>query len=207
MTTSPPGGLTCVELLLGTEAGETHPVTTTYPAGSMTVLDATRHNAMLLWTLAGVAPPRRGSVTIDGVPIRDTIEAARQGIHLIPEENALIATLTALENVMLPGLLSGSSAGQHQSMNALEAVGLEDVADNLVEELSGGQQQRTAIARALAANARVILAHEPTSSLDATNRHRVLQLFKDRAREGVTVIMTSNDPDSWDIADGGHSAT
>ena len=84
---------------------------------------------------------------------------------------------------------------------ALAAGGLAEVHQHLVEELSGGQQQRVAVARGLALESPVLLADEPTSELDHTNREVVLALLRARARAGAAVVMTTHDPEAAAAAD------
>jgi putative ABC transport system ATP-binding protein len=110
---------------------------------------------------------------------------------------ALIPTLTAYENVEMPLLLNGHSAGERRErvMELLKAVDLADRANNRPDQLSGGQQQRVAVARALASKPTLILADEPTANLDTTNGHQVMDIMKKLNKEtGVTFIFATHDP-------------
>lgn len=157
----------------------------------------------LIWVLAGALAPTSGSVTYGGAPIGDRATAARAGIALIAQGNALSTPLTALENVVVPQLAAGVAARDARSRadEALAAVGLASARTQLVEELSGGQQQRVAVARALAAKPRVLLADEPTSDLDAETREAITALLAAHARAGGAVIMATHDAWCADQAD------
>lgn len=122
---------------------------------------------------------------------------------LIPQGNGLASVLTAEENCLLPLVARGLPAKQARVRvrRALADVGLEESAGHLIEELSGGQQQRVAVARALASEPVVLLADEPTSELDHTNRERVLALLRGVAERGGTVVMATHDPEAALAAD------
>jgi putative ABC transport system ATP-binding protein len=152
----------------------------------------------LLSALAGVRPPSAGRVTVDGIPLRDRDDAIVRGVVYVPQGNALVLVLTAQENVAVP-LVARRRRPEHAreaATEALAAVGLGEAGDQLVEELSGGQQQRAAVARGLAEKGRVLLADEPTSELDATNRARVTDLLRAEAARGAVVIMATHDPEA-----------
>ena len=129
--------------------------------------------------------------------------AARLGVVLIPQGNALASALTAEENVLVPLLAAGVDAGEaaERTRGALTVVGLPESGRHLTEELSGGQQQRVAIARALAARATLLLADEPTSDLDSTNRERVIAALRAEAAAGAVVLMSTHDPEAAAEAD------
>jgi putative ABC transport system ATP-binding protein len=157
----------------------------------------------LLLSLAGVVVPNQGDVSFDGSAVRGRQDAIARGIVLIPQGNALAAVLTALENVAVP-LLARSELvrGAHESaMAMLAAVGLDEAADQLVDELSGGQQQRLAVARGLAQRGAVVLADEPTSELDSGNRGKVMQLLRAEAERGAIVLMATHDPETAELCD------
>jgi putative ABC transport system ATP-binding protein len=152
----------------------------------------------LLWALAGLLRPADGTVSMDGVPLRDRDHAVAERIILVPQDNGLAPILTASENVTVALLAGGASASdaRRATLDSLERLGLAGQADQLVEELSGGQQQRTAIARGLALGGDVLLADEVTSELDAQNRQRVLELLQGEARRGAAVVFATHDPDA-----------
>jgi putative ABC transport system ATP-binding protein len=152
----------------------------------------------LLWTLAGLLTPVDGSVSVDGIGLRDRDHAVAQRIVLIPQDNGLAPILTASENVTVALLAGGASASdaRRATVESLERLGLAGQADQLVEELSGGQQQRTAIARGLALGGDVLLADEITSELDAQNRQKVLELLLAEARRGAAVVFATHDPEA-----------
>jgi putative ABC transport system ATP-binding protein len=152
----------------------------------------------LLSAMAGLLRPARGSVAVDGTPLRDRDHAVAQGVVLVPQDNGLAAILTAEENLQV-ALISGGLApaeARRLTAEALDRVGLSGQADQLVEELSGGQQQRAAIARGLALRGDVLLADEVTSELDAANRQRVLDLLRAEAGRGVAVVFATHDPEA-----------
>ena len=84
---------------------------------------------------------------------------------------------------------------------ALAAVGMTESGTHLVEELSGGQQQRVAVARGIAQRGAVLLADEPTSELDATNRDKVLALLRREADRGAVVVLATNDVEAAEVCD------
>ena len=120
---------------------------------------------------------------------------------LIPQGNGLAAMLTARENVLVPLLARGVAPedAPARAAAALDSVGLGEVFSHLVEELSGGQ--RVAVARALALDCLVLLADEPTSELDHTNREVVLRRLRARASQGAAVVMATHDPEAAAAAD------
>jgi putative ABC transport system ATP-binding protein len=152
----------------------------------------------LLSALAGVYAPAVGTVTLDGIPLGDRDDAVARGVVYIPQGNALVLVLTAQENVAVPLVARRRrlAHAREAATEALAAVGLSEAGDQLVEELSGGQQQRAAVARGLAEKGRVLLADEPTSELDASNRVRVTDLLRAEAARGAVVIMATHDPEA-----------
>ncbi|HET6212276.1 MAG TPA: ATP-binding cassette domain-containing protein [Micromonosporaceae bacterium] len=152
----------------------------------------------LLWAMAGLLRPVAGSVTVDGVPLRDRDHAVTQRVVLVPQDNGLATILTAGENVQVALVAAGAPPHDARRLSAesLDRLGLSGQADQLVEELSGGQQQRAAIARGLALRGDVLLADEVTSELDAANRQRVLELLHEEAARGAAVVFATHDPEA-----------
>ncbi len=148
----------------------------------------------LLALLAGLEPPDQGSVSraapspAEGVP---------EGYGLILQGYGLVSVLTAAENVeiVLQGQRMGRSELRDRAEDVLDAVGLAEVLDHLVEQLSGGQQQRVAIARALVTDPSVLLADELTAELDHRSREKVLSRVFALAEKGSTVVICTHDPE------------
>lgn len=106
----------------------------------------------------------------------------------------LLASLTALENVMLPAELKGHSTAMDEALVLLERVGLKDRVDHYPRQLSGGEQQRVAIARAFASSAKVLFADEPTGNLDTKTGSHVIDLIFDLNKEfGTTLVLVTHD--------------
>lgn len=118
-------------------------------------------------------------------------------IAFIMQDFALISQFTVYENVELPLLLNSeklsASKRKKRVKSVLETVGISELADRKVSKLSGGQKQRAAIARALAANADIILADEPTGALDSVTGGEIIKLLKKVNEKGVTVIIVTHD--------------
>jgi putative ABC transport system ATP-binding protein len=182
------------------------PLSLTVPGGQVLAVTGPSGagKTSLLWLMAGALEADRGSVLVDGTAVGRRPEAAARGIAVVPQGNGLAAVLTAYENIVVP-LLDGGVApaeADRRAVEALEVVGLEEWAAHLVEELSGGQQQRVAVARTLASQAQVLLADEPTSDLDSSNREVVLTALRAAADRGAVVVLTTHDPEAAAAADG-----
>ena len=143
--------------------------------------------------------PTAGTITVDGVDITDPktdIDKIRQRMGMVFQQFNLFPHLTIKENIKLAPvtlkLMSDSEADQ-KAMELLERVGLPDKADAYPKQLSGGQQQRIAIARALAMNPEVMLFDEPTSALDPEMVGEVLQLMKELADDGMTLVVVTHE--------------
>jgi len=121
----------------------------------------------------------------------------RQHIGFIFQSFHLIPTLSALDNVVAPTIACPGSPNEHKerAKNLLVKLGLRDRLDHFPGKMSGGERQRVAIARALINNPDMILADEPTGSLDSINAKQVLDIINDiREKKGLTVIMVTHDP-------------
>jgi len=144
----------------------------------------------LLAMLAGLLRPTDGGILIDGGDLsamsdKDRTAFRREKIGFTFQANNLVPFLTAQENVELMLRLNGKldKAGQARAKDLLERLGLGDRLNNLPRQLSGGQQQRVAIARALIHEPSVVLADEPTASLDTERAYQVVETFSAMIRE------------------------
>ena len=155
----------------------------------------------LLMILAGLEPATDGEVIINGQSFlgldedalaefrRDHIGIVFQSFHLVP-------TMTALENVALPLEFAGYSAAFERAEAELCAVGLGQRLSHYPSQLSGGEQQRVALARAFVCEPALLLADEPTGSLDSDNGDMVMRLLFDlQRRSGTTLIIVTHAPD------------
>jgi len=153
----------------------------------------------LLAILAGLDTPTAGSVQIDGQDIFSMDEDARaelrgRAVGFVFQSFQLLPALSALENVMLPLELSGVADPEAPARDILKRVGLEERLHHFPRHLSGGEQQRVALARAFVARPSLLLADEPTGSLDADSGAAIIQLMFDMNREyGTTLVMVTHD--------------
>lgn len=157
----------------------------------------------LLNLLAGIDTPTSGEIMIDGHRV-DLLQGSSlstwrgNSIGVVFQFFQLLPSLTVIENVMLPMDFCNTFAKRERRTRALgllERVGIADQATKPPSSLSGGQQQRAAIARALANDATVLLADEPTGNLDSATSDRVLDLFAELASEGRTIVMATHERD------------
>lgn len=161
----------------------------------------------LLYQLGLLDVPTEGEVIIDGKNLIDIEEKVRTTIRLndlgyIFQDYAILPSLSALENTMLPLLMQGYDykTAQTKARKALEKVGLLDRENNLPSELSGGQQQRVSIARAIAHSPKIIFADEPTANLDTETSEQVMKVFVDLNKEGQTIIMVTHESEYAHLA-------
>jgi putative ABC transport system ATP-binding protein len=163
----------------------------------------------LLSLIGGFDRPTSGAVILAGQGLSALSRAElahlrRARVGYVPQSAALLPMLTVEENVEFPlALLGEESTARNQRVRALlERVELADKARALPEELSGGQQQRVAIARALAARPRILLADEPTGSLDSVTAQAILRLMVEEAqREHAAILMVTHEEDEAQHAD------
>jgi polar amino acid transport system ATP-binding protein len=152
-----------------------------------------------LRALNGLEPVDSGSIIIDGVDLtapKTDLNRLRQGVGMVFQNFNLFQHKTALENITMPQtvVLKRSRREADEIGGALlERVGIADKADNYPSELSGGQQQRVAIARALAMTPKVMLFDEATSALDPETVGGVLDLMKELATEGTTMVVVTHE--------------
>jgi putative ABC transport system ATP-binding protein len=153
----------------------------------------------LLSIIAGLDTPTQGTVSIDGQDLfarsedeRAALRAAQVGF--VFQSFQLLGNLTALENVMLPLELAGRRDARSAATTMLERVGLGERLGHYPKLLSGGEQQRVALARAFVVKPAVLLADEPTGSLDFATGEKVMALMFELNQElGTTLVMVTHD--------------
>ncbi|MBF5004469.1 ABC transporter ATP-binding protein [Diaphorobacter caeni] len=153
----------------------------------------------LLSIIAGLDTPTKGTVRLAGQELfaldEDERAALRgQKMGFVFQSFQLMGNLTALENVMLPLELAGDRSARAQAQEMLARVGLGQRLNHYPKVLSGGEQQRVALARAFVVRPAVLLADEPTGSLDFATGETIMQLMFDLNREqGTTLVMVTHD--------------
>lgn len=153
----------------------------------------------LLSIIAGLDAPSTGSVWLAGENLFDRDEDARAALRarhmgFVFQSFQLLGNLTALENVMLPLEIAGKPNAKEQAMALLEQVGLGTRLHHYPKTLSGGEQQRVALARAFVVSPKVLLADEPTGSLDAATGEKIMSLMLSlNQAQGTTLILVTHD--------------
>lgn len=163
----------------------------------------------LLQIIGTLDRPDSGSVTINGIDVsrlstNKLSDFRNQHIGFVFQFHQLLPEFTALENIMLPSLIAGKGHRESKSraMELLHFLGLFDRANHKPSELSGGEKQRVAVARALVNAPAVILADEPSGSLDTKNKAELHQLFFDlRDKFGQTFVIVTHDEQLASITD------
>lgn len=159
----------------------------------------------LLNLISGVAVPRIGRVAVNGVEMTKLDDADRRSfrvrhIGMVFQEFELLEYLNVLDNILLPYRISGTlvlDAGvRARAVRLAEAVGLGDKSGRLAGRLSHGERQRVGVCRALLTSPSLVLADEPTGSLDPSNKGRVLDILSDYARgQAATLLTVTHDRD------------
>lgn len=153
----------------------------------------------LLHIIGGVDVPTSGAVYLDGQDVYAQNNEAlaifrRRQVGLIYQFHNLIPTLNVVENITLPILMDRREVNQERLDELLELLGLSDRKNHLPNQLSGGQQQRVSIGRALMNAPAVMLADEPTGSLDSRNGQEIVRLLKlSNIKYGQTLILVTHD--------------
>ena len=153
----------------------------------------------ILRMLNRLEDPTSGKVVIEGTDITDpatNLNSVRQHIGMVFQHFNLFPNMTVIENIMLAPVelkKKSSKDARDYAMRLLERVGLSDKADERPHKLSGGQKQRVAIARALAMEPQIMLFDEATSALDPEMVGEVLQVIRDLAKEGMTMILVTHE--------------
>jgi len=163
----------------------------------------------LLKLIGGQRAIQQGSIVVDGQELagarQGDLVAARRKIGFIFQMHHLIEALTVCQNVQLPLSFEEGQSGESSRALALEMlqrVGIAEHAEKHPGHLSGGQKQRVAVARALIRHPSIILADEPTASLDGKTGHEVVELLQRLAKEaGCTIVLVTHDNRILDIAD------
>ena len=153
----------------------------------------------LLALLAGLDTPSSGTVMLDGVDLFSLDEDERAQLRgrvlgFVFQSFQLLPALTALENVMLPLELASTEDAEARAREMLERVGLGERLNHYPKHLSGGEQQRVALARAFVIRPKLLLADEPTGSLDAQSGAQIIELLFELNREqGTTLVLVTHD--------------
>ena len=176
-------------------------VSTAFSKGEVTVIIGASGSgkSTLLRALNRLEPHDGGSITIDGVPVTDheaTLQKQRCEVGMVFQQFNLFGHMTVLDNITLaPRRIRSISrtAANAKAMQLLERVGMEAHAHKYPWQLSGGQQQRVAIARALAMEPQVMLFDEPTSALDPEMVQEVLEVMRELAKSGMTMIVVTHE--------------
>ena len=170
------------------------------PGEAVAILGASGSGkSTLLAILAGLDTPSAGSVELDGIELFSLDEDARaelrgRAVGFVFQSFQLLPSLTALENVMLPLELAGQADAERAAREMLQRVGLAERLGHYPKHLSGGEQQRVALARAFVVRPKLLLADEPTGSLDAGSGDAVIALMFQLNRDlGTTLVMVTHD--------------
>ncbi|MCD0459182.1 ABC transporter ATP-binding protein [Roseiconus lacunae] len=155
----------------------------------------------LLHLIAGLTSPTGGSVVVDGVDLSTLSDAAltrfrRERIGLIFQSFNLVPALNASDNILLPLMAGGMKDDRSANVKELASrLGIDHRLEHRPDSLSGGEQQRVAIARALITEPAVLLADEPTGSLDSTTGQSICKLLRDLCdQQGRTIILVTHEP-------------
>ncbi len=186
-------------------------ITTEIPKGEIVIVTGPSGSGKttMLTLVGALRSAQQGSVSVLGQELRDakpaTLENVRKRIGFIFQQHNLLGALTALQNVELGARVTGKfkrSELRQRAKDMLEAVGLGDRMHHHPDQLSGGQKQRVAIARALVGEPAMLLADEPTASLDKQSGREVVDRMKYLAKEhGTTILLVTHDNRILDIAD------
>ena len=163
----------------------------------------------LLQIVGTLDKPDSGEVVIDGVKVgglnkKKLADFRNRHIGFVFQFHQLLPEFTALENIMIPAFIGGASrkTAEQRARELLRFMNLEDRASHKPSELSGGEKQRVAVARALVNNPAVVLADEPSGSLDSKNQEELHRLFFDlRDKFGQTFVIVTHDEQLAKITD------
>ena len=156
--------------------------------------------------LTGLTDPTTGAVIIDGRSLKETgdkeiSKIRNQKIKYIPQGESLLSALTVRENILFPYIIGGLEKPSYERLlEVSDKLGITDLLDEYPSELSGGEMRRATIARAVINKPSLIIADEPTGSLDLANTSRVMEIFKNIASEGTAVIVVTHQKETLGYA-------
>ncbi|CAA6819031.1 MAG: Cell division transporter, ATP-binding protein FtsE [uncultured Sulfurovum sp.] len=141
--------------------------------------------------------PTKGAINIENtnvskMPQKELTKIRRDTLGFVFQQFYLIPTLTASENVQLPGLFADNVQREQRAKELLELVGLGERVDHLPSQMSGGEMQRVAIARALINSPKILLADEPTGNLDSKNAEIIFDTFRKLNKNGLTIVVVTH---------------
>ena len=148
--------------------------------------------------LTGLTEPTSGDVLISGKPLKnigdkELSKIRNQKIKYIPQGESLLSALTVRENILFPYTIGGLEKPSYERLlEVSDKLGITDLLDEYPSELSGGEMRRATIARAVINKPSLIIADEPTGSLDSENTFKVMEIFKNIASEGTAVIVVTH---------------
>ncbi len=148
--------------------------------------------------LTGLTGPTSGSILVEGKELKsfsdkEISNLRNEKIKYIPQGESLLSALTVRENILFPFTIGGISGPTEEQLNeTAEKLGIADLLDEYPSELSGGEMRRATIARAVINKPSLIIADEPTGSLDSANTAKVMEIFKNIASEGTAVIVVTH---------------
>lgn len=161
----------------------------------------------LLHQLGLIDTPTEGQILLDNTDVLKLSDSQKtlyrlKNLGYVFQEYALVAELTALENVYLPALALEGNHNRERAQEMLALVGLGERLDHYPNEISGGEQQRVAIARALINKPKILFADEPCANLDSISSKVVLELFKKLNKElGQTIVLVTHEPEDEKFVD------
>ena len=156
--------------------------------------------------LTGLTGPTSGSILVEGKELKsfsdkEISNLRNEKIKYIPQGESLLSALTVRENILFPFTIGGISGPTEEQLNeTAEKLGIADLLDEYPSELSGGEMRRATIARAVINKPSLIIADEPTGSLDSANTAKVMEIFKNIASEGTAVIVVTHQKETLGFA-------
>ena len=186
-----------------------HPTSFTIAAGRVVAVTGQSGSgkSTMLGLMAGLDAPTTGRIRLDGTDITGLGEEALarlrgEKVGIVFQFFHLLPSLTAYENILVPMEIAGAPDAAHRARHLLGEVGLAERGHHYPSQLSGGEQQRVAIARALANDPPILLADEPTGTLDTTTGQHIIDLLVTMRRaSGRTLVLVTHDPGLASIAD------